>query len=557
IRWQVLIAFAGIVLLATLLGYSTYNVATVLVPDHGGVFREGVAGSPKYLNPLLCQVNDVDMDLCKLLYRGLTKIDRHGRVAPDLASGWTIADDVTYTFRLQPDQRWHDGQPITADDVLFTIDVLQDPEVSSLPEVASLWRSVTVEKVDDLSVRFSLSEAFPPFIEYTSIGLLPKHIWEDRSPAELATMTLSASPVGSGPLQVTELTSDHIRLEPSPYMTDADPYLSALELHFYPDHPSLFAAYAMEEIDGISYITPQDLSAAAAREDLQVFSSVQPGYVAIVLNQDNPDVAFFQEKEVRQALYYGLNRERLIDDIVAGQGILAESVLLPEHWAYNPDAQQYHYDPEKARQLLDQTGWIDSDGDGIRDKDGRPMEFVLYGNDDITRQALIERIALDWQELGIRVNPVAVTYAGLVGDFLAPRRFDAALVAWEVEGDPDPYPLWHSTQVEGGQNYGGWRNDEADELMEQARTLVSESDRQQLYARFQEIFAEEAPALLLYYPVYTYGVSNRVHNVQVGVLNEPSDRFETFSDWYILTRRVPANQLPADMPPEPPSSAGE
>jgi peptide/nickel transport system substrate-binding protein len=189
----------------------------------------------------------------------------------------------------------------------------------------------------------------------------------------------------------------------------------------------------------------------------------------------------------------------------------------------------------------------------VREKEGKPLRFLLYSNDDPARQALIEQIAADWKMIGVDAQPTPVTFAGLVADFLNPRRFDAALIGWEIPGDPDPYPLWHSTQAAGGgQNFSGWDNPEADALMEQGRALSDEAARRALYAQFQTIFAEEVPSLLLYHPVYTYGVSSRVHNVQIGALNQPSARFATFADWYILTRRVPANQVPLAVPPTPP-----
>jgi peptide/nickel transport system substrate-binding protein len=143
----------------------------------------------------------------------------------------------------------------------------------------------------------------------------------------------------------------------------------------------------------------------------------------------------------------------------------------------------------------------------------------------------------------------------MVTDFLAPRRFEAALTSWDQVGDPDPYPQWHSSQAAGGgQNYTGWANAEADQLMEEARKSSDSNKRKELYGRFQSIFAEELPSLLLYYPVYTYGVSDRVNNVQIGSLNTPSERFANFADWYIASRRVPANQAPANLPPTPPGA---
>jgi len=548
----------GILLLALVLGYSTYTVTTVLVPDRGGVFREGVAGNPTYLNPLLCDATDVDLDLCTLLYRGLTRIDKNGRVVPDLAEGWTVSEGVDYLFRIKPDQYWHDGLPVTADDVLFTVGVLQDPEVYSLPDLTSLWRSVQVEKVDDLQVRFRLAQPFTPFLDYTSIGLLPAHIWSNTPAGDLATKPLDATPIGNGALKVVETAADHIRLEPNPFYQGPRPYLSALELRFYPDHGSAFTGFVNGEIEGVSQIAPQDLEAAAEREDIQLFSSATSEYLSIIFNLTNPDVPFLQDVQVRQALYYGLNRTRLIEEVADGQGIIAHSPFLPENWAYNPDVRRYDYDPALASSILDQVGWIDTDGDGIRDKDGQPLSFLLYANDDPLRQALIERVAADWRAIGVEAKTVSVTFAGLVTDFLNPRRFDAALIGWEVTGDPDPYPLWHSTQASGGgQNYSGWQNDEADQLIEEARALTNEEDRKASYRRFQELFVEELPALPLFYPVYTYGVSSKVHNVQIGSLNRPAERFATFHEWYMLTRRVPVSQVPSQAPPTPPGALAE
>jgi peptide/nickel transport system substrate-binding protein len=208
--------------------------------------------------------------------------------------------------------------------------------------------------------------------------------------------------------------------------------------------------------------------------------------------------------------------------------------------------------------LLDEAGWIDSNGDGIRDKNGVPFEFLLYAGDEAVQTALIERISQDWQQVGVRAVPTPVSFAGLLSDFLVPRKFSAALLNWETPGDPDPYQLWHSTRAEGGgQNYAVWRNEQADEIMEQARTIINESERRRLYWQFQDIFADELPGLILYYPVYTYGVSQRVHNVQIGSLNNPSERFADFAEWYIVTRRVPANQVPTAVPPTPPGGLAQ
>ena len=541
VRWQVAIALLGIALLSSLLAYSAYSFTNVLVPDRGGTFREGVVGSAQYINPLLCHFNEVDQDLCALVFRGLTRLDEQGRVVPDLAEGppQVSPDQLTYTFRLRPGLQWQDGAPITADDVVFTIRLMQDPDFPGVPFLGDLWRTVEVEKLDERTVRFTLTQPFTPFLDYTTIGLLPAHLWRGIAAGQLLQSQLNVQPVGNGPFQVTEVSATYVRLEPNPRYPGPTPYLAALEFRFYPDYPSLYRAFEQGEIEGISRVLPQDLAWAEAREDLQLFSAPLSGYVIILLNLQNPNTPFFQDKVVRQALMYALDRQRLVDEVLSGQGIVAHSPIMPYNWAYYDEVKRYPQDVEKARQLLEEAGYVDGDGDGVRERDGRPLRFLLLSDDSPIRQKLAAAISEAWRAIGIEAVPQPVTFTGLVSDFIVPRQFDAAILSWELSGDPDPYPLWHSTQIsDGGQNYGGWVHRRADELMEAARALSDADERKALYREFQEIFAEELPGLLLYYPVYTYGVSDRVHGVEIGPLNEPGDRFRTIAQWYMVTRRV-------------------
>lgn len=557
VRWQVAIALLGIALLSTLLAYSAYSFTTVIVPDRGGTFREGVVGSAQSINPLLCHYNDVDQDLCALVFSGLARFDERGRVVPDLAEAppQITPDGLTYTFRLRPGLTWQDGAPLTADDVAFTIRLIQDPGFPGVPFLSELWRMVQVEKLDDLTIRFTLTQPYAPFLDYTTIGLLPRHLW-DNVPAEQMTHSqLNASPVGNGPFQVTEVSADHVRLEPNPRYQGATPYITSLEFRFYPDYPSLYNAFKRGEIEGISRILPQDLGWAETRTDLELFSAPISGYVIVLFNLKNPNLPFLQDKRVRQALLYALDRQRLIDEELDGQGLVAHSPFMPYSWAYNPNIHRYNQDLEQARRLLEEAGYVDSDGDGIREKDGTPLRLILLSDDEPVRQHLAEAISRAWREIGIEAQPQAVSFTGLISDFIYPRQFDAAILSWELPGDPDPYPLWHSTQATGeGQNYSGWANQEADQLIEQARAIADPEVRRALYYRFQEIFAEEVPGLLLYHPVYTYGVSTKVHHVEIGPLSRPSDRFRTFARWYMTTRRVTLPEAQAGSTP-PTSSA--
>ncbi|MDH7485121.1 MAG: peptide ABC transporter substrate-binding protein [Anaerolineae bacterium] len=539
IRWQAAIAFLGLVLLAALLAYSAYSVTTTTVPAQGGVYVEGLAGNPQYINPLLSHYNSVDQDLCALIFQGLTAFDEQGNVVPALAERWDISPDgLVYTFTLRQDVRWHDGIPFTADDVLYSIGVVQDADFQGLPDIRELWRRVQVEKLDQHTVRFTLAEPFTPFLDYTTMGLLPAHLWKEIPPRLMPRAQLNTRPVGTGPFRLTEVDALHAVLEPNPYARGKPPYLEAVEFRFYPDYQSIYAAFERGEVDAISRILPGDLGWAAAIEEMNILSAPLAGFVAILLNLNNPNTPQLQEKEVRQALLYALDRQALIDQATGGEGVLAHSPIVPRTWAYHQEVRHYGYEPETARALLEEAGWRDGDGDGVREKGEQRLEFILLGDDDAVRVRMLEMIAADWAEVGVRAVPQPVSFAGLVSDFLYPRHFDAALVSWELSGDPDPYPLWHSTQVEGGQNYAGWAHRRADEIMEEARMTGDQARRMALYREFQDIFAEELPALPLFHPVYSYGVREKVQGVTIGRLNEPSDRFRTIADWYIVTRRL-------------------
>lgn len=547
-RWQVILALLGIMLLlVTLLGYSSYTFATELVPEKGGVFREGVAGMPKYLSPLRCQAdNDIDQDICVLLFRGLTKVDSSGRVVPDLAEDWTISNSNVYTFRLKPQQFWGDGQPVTADDVMFTVGIIQDPELTSLPSLSRLWRSVQAEKLDDLTVRFTLSEPFSPFLDYTAMALMPRHVWGDWPASELAkerdVITLSTIPVGNGPFKIGEISATSVRLEPNPFYSGDIPYINSLELVFYSDHPSALAAFLNDEVDGVSRVLPLDLPAVAEMDDVNLYNSILPSYTNILFNLRSESSAFLQDPTMRRALYHATDRQRIVQEVLADQGVVAGGLFPPQNWAYNPNTPQHEYSPQRAAELLNEAGWIDTDGDNIRDKDGQALSIQLAAG--ASHQTVIERVAGDWAAVGVRVTPVVLDEVTQVVERLNQRDFDAVLIGWEVPGDPDPYGLWHSSQADNpGQNYSGWSNPEADQLMEAARTVVELEKRQALYFRLQEIFNNDVPAIMLYHPIYTYAVGEHVKNAQIGLLNHPSERFLDFADWYINERRIPANQL--------------
>lgn len=542
-RPQVLLTLLGLVVLVAGVAYISYQVATVEVPVHGGTYVEGLAGNPRTINPILCHANPVDRDIASLVFTGLVRAETDGTIVPDLATRWEITPDETiYTFHLRRDVLWHDGAPFTADDVVYTLTTIQDPDYSGAPFLAEMWRNVVIQKLDTYTVRFVLREPFTPFLDYATVGILPAHILGGVSAADLPSATFNATPIGTGPWKIEQVSARSVSLVPHHDYYRADesdgPYLERITFRFYPSLAAVYEAYTRGEVAGISRVLPEHLEFVRQDAKLTLYSAPLSGYTVIFLNLDR---AVFQDRAVRQAIMWALDRQALVDEILHGQGIVLDTPILPNSWAFDPDTPTYRYDTQKARAVLEDAGWLDHDQDGVRSRGALKLEFTLATNEgDATRLALIERISEQLAEVGMRVHPEIVSWEELVQDQLRRRRYDAILGGWEsLPPDPDPYIYWHSTQVsEDGLNFGGYINPEADRLLETARATTDPELRRDLYYRFQRLFAEDVPAILLYQPVYSYAVGANIHGIQMGPTIDGSDRLRTSLDWYMSTKRV-------------------
>ena len=551
--WQASLALLGIVLVFIIL----FQVVSTSAPPEaaavaegpvaGGTYVEGVLGYSERINPILAPLmvpaNPVDQDLSRLVFDGLTTLDETGQVSPALATEWEISEDgKVYEFHLREDVLWHDGAPFTAADVAFTIQAIQDPGYKGDPNLGELWRNVTVEEVDTHTVRLTLEDPFPSFLQYTTIGLLPAHLLSAVPAADLPTHEFSTEhPVGTGRFMVESISPDRVVLAANPDFWGPKPYLGQVEFWFYAEWKDLLEDYGQGVIQGFHPPKIQDLPALAEMPELNLYSALSDGYGLVYLNLGRESLPFFQVQEVRQALLYALDRQALIDHGLEGQGQVADSPIPPMTWAYDPMVRQYGYDPERAIGLMDAAGWMDTNADRIRDKDGVTMTFTLLTNDDPSMVRMAEEIAAQWLAVGVETRVQSVSSASAL-QLVRSRDFDATLVQVELTADPDPYPLWHSTQAQSGQNFSGFANDAADIVMEEARFTTDTEQRVELYHTFQGIFVDEVPALLIYYPIYTYAVDEQVRDLQLSPLLHSSDRFRNVQDWYIQTEPIPISE---------------
>lgn len=548
LRWQLLIIFlTGIVVGVLLLSEQPIDLPTVeLKPTEKGSYTEALIGSVQRLNPVLDFYNPVDRDVNRLLYSRLLQFDARGNPIPDLAESWGISEDGTvYNFLLREDAKWHDGQPVTADDILFTVEMLRQGEGVVPEDLRTFWQAVEVTG-QGRDVQFLLPEPFAPFLDYLTFGVLPHHLLGEKQFDELRDDAFNLQPVGSGPyrLQRWIVEGEQIQgvvLEASTNYYGAQPEIETIVFRYYSDSASALQAYREGLVQGISEITLDVLPDAMREPDLSLYTGRRPEISLVLFNLKDPKAGFLQKVEMRRALYMAINRQALINDVLDGQALLANGVVFPGTWAYYDGVPEVNYDPEKALSLIKQAGYVlAQEGDTVRRKGDEELSLTMIYPDTPIHRALAERIADDWRRLGVGVTLEALPYDQLVSDRLAPRAYQVALVDLNLarSPDPDPYPFWDQVQAQTGQNYSQWDNRTASEYLEQARVTVNRSERERLYRNFQIVFADELPALPLFYPVYTYGVSNKVYNVRMGPLFDNSDRLATILQWSLVKPQV-------------------
>jgi peptide/nickel transport system substrate-binding protein len=533
---QLAIAVAGMALVAAVLMSFARTAVFAEVPDYGGAYVEGLAGFPQAMNPVLAN-DDASRSVNALVFSGLTKPDQNGQPVADLAEKWEVsADGKTYTFVLRENARWHDGTPVTAEDAVFTIKTVQDPLY--LGQLGGVWRDVAAEKVDDRTLKLTLQkDSFAPFIEYTSLGLLPAHLLAGVTARDLPTHRFNVQPVGSGPFRVKEVKPEQIVLEAAPEFYGAKPYLSRIVFRIYPNYKTILTALERDEVEGVPLVDPQDVSRISRDQRATLYDAPQASLTLLFFNLAAPPL---NDRNVRQALAHAIDRQKLIDVSRQGHGRRADSPILPSSWAYHPDVKRYDHDVAKAKATLDAAGWkLETPESTVRTKDGKPLRLVLLTNDRRERVQLAEEIQRQLTQVGFEVEVQATGSGGLVQDFLLPRRYEMALFSWDFNGfDPDPYALWHSTQLAPvGLNVTGFNNRRSDELLEKGRRTTNREERAKLYQEFQSVFAEELPSLPLFFPTYDFAISTKIKGVKPGVVANPADRFRNVVEWYAKTRR--------------------
>lgn len=531
IRWQILIAVCAAIIVVGLLGSVAVSSSATTRPLEGAVYVEGVVGTPQQLNPLVHGPNasQIERDLAALLLEGLTRVGVDGRIVPALAERWAVSSDGRiYTFTLRAGQTWHDGAPVTADDVLYTVRGVQNANFPGDPQLAALWRNVLVQKLDERTVEFQLSTPFAPFPSIARLPILPVHLFRTLRPEQWPNAAWNQQPVGTGRYKLFALDAQQAVLVPFAGYPGA-PALDNLVLRFYPTADAAVLGLSRREVQGVATVAMGGQNLPAVPRRAQRLLAPLGDYTMLTFNlQQSP----LDELQLRRALVLGLNRDVLIANVLGGQAQTLDTPVLPGTWAAEPAARLPEFRRSAAQQQLGALGYVDTNGDGWVEADGQRLVLPLLVADAVEANAVANELARQLREIGVGLDIRRVPSSELQTE-LAAHNFTMALHSWSDVGvDPDVFALWHSSRVDGGTNYAGLRDTQIDQLLANGRAAQDEPRRRKIYADFQRRWVELIPSLPLYQSVLAYDLEvEALPPAPPDVLSSRVERFAVLDGW--------------------------
>lgn len=522
------------------------KAVSVVVPARGGSLTEGIVGPPRFINPIL-DISQADEDLTQLVYSGLTRVLPDGSIIPDLAEKFSISEDgTTYTFTLRKTAVFHDGTRITPADVLFTVQSAQNPEIKS-PRRAD-WEGVSASSPDDQTIVFKLQHAYAPFIENTTLGILPKHLWGSISAEEFPFSSLNTHPVGSGPYKIYSSQTDSTGVAESYTLSSFKqfalhaPYLSKITFLFYQNEESLIKAYNYGSIDSLAGISPGGLS-SLKRSDSSVMHMPLPRVFGVFFNQGRAPV--LADTAVRAALDAAIDKQALVNSILLGYGATLNGPIPPGVLETRPSLSSANATTsaslyaQKARDTLSKGGWTYDAETRAWKKKKQLLSISLATADAPELADTANKVAEFWRAAGVQVNVRVYPISELNTNVIRPRSYDAILFGEVVGRTLDLFAFWHSSQRnDPGLNLAMYANSKVDTILANARAMTDRKAREASYAPFVSAIAKDQPAIFLYSPEFIYVVPKALQGVALGALTTPSERFQNVMNWYAETESV-------------------
>lgn len=535
----------GISALAVLMMiYSVNNHFMVAIPAEGGTLKEGVVGTPRYVNPLL-SATDADRDLSVLMYRGLMKENADGDLVPDLAASYELSkDNLTYTFTLK-DATFHDGEAITSADVAYTVTSAQDAQLKSPKRIE--WQGVSVKTPDTKTVSFTLNAPYAPFLTSTTIGIIPKHIWsnipyENWNYSDYNTKNI----VGSGWYKIRNISENSSGIPTAYSLTRASqkdpnaPLIKNIELHFYPNETDMIAGFKSNEIDTLGGIDPENAQ-KLTDEGATLISAPLPRIFGLFFNQSQAKI--FTEAAVRKAVNLAIDKEAIVRDVLHGYGTPTADPIPESTNLTAPEGTVAAGNIQAARTLLEKNGWkVGSDGIYQKDvskKETLRLSFEIDTNDVPELKQAVDMIVINLRDAGIEARAKVYETGSLNQDIIRPRKFQALFFGQVVSSQSDLFAFWHSSQrTDPGLNIAGYANPNSDKLLEQGLQTLDEKRQREIYGKFVATISADMPAVFVYSPAYIYAVRENIPGITLGHINKPEDRFTTETTWYLDTEKV-------------------
>lgn len=526
----------------------------VQIPANGGEFLEGIVGLPHMINPVLA-ITDVDRDISSLVYSGLMKY-KDGVLVEDLAESYKVSDDgLIYTFTLKPNLLFHDNTPLTTDDIAFTIQKVQNEALKS-PRKAD-WNNITVKIISPKEIQFILKQPYSPFITNTTLGIIPKHIWNNLNDDQFIFSENNIEPIGSGPYLIKDITRDNSGIPEEYNLVSFKKYynqkahINLITLVFFADIEKAISALENGTIESLAEIPSDQINRfvvdcltktdCEAKQKYSIISTPLPRIFGIFFNQNNNQV--LADKNVRQALSIAIDRSNIIDSTLNGYG---EAITGPLPYGLNNQKTVNipKQDLALARSILEKSGWTKNPTTGIYEKKGpkntlQILAFDLATSDASDLKQTAEIIKSAWTAIGVKINIKIFDSGELYQNIIRPRKYDALLFGQLIGKDRDIYAFWHSSQRNSpGLNVAMYANSKADSILEKIRTTNDEKLRKTKYEEFTKLINDDLPAIFLYSPDFIYLLPKKINTNNKFNITIPSDRWNSITDWYINTEKV-------------------
>jgi len=541
LSWLILAGLLISITIAQIHGLSAYY--QTLKPTSGGTYNEGIVGTFSNANPIFA-TSDVDNSVSKLIFPGLFKYNQSDQLVGDLAQSYAVdSRGLTYTVILKDNLHWQDGVPITAADVVFTYQMIENPDVGS--PLFNDWKGVKVTEVNGNTIQFSLEEPLSSFPETMTNGIIPKHILGNTDPLELRASTFNTTnPVGSGPFALSEIDvqgntpqtyEQQIGLRANPEYYGGKPKLDQFVVYAFNNQPQMLSSFKSGVLSGMAGLTnlPQSIQNSTTVYSYNVPLTAE---VMVFFNNSQPVMS---DVKVRQALVQATDEPSIINGL-GYPVIAAKSPLLPFQIGYNPKTLQLTTNIIAANQTLDQDGWV-MGKNNIRYKAGQPLKFNMFTQDNSEFDYVSSQLQQQWRKIGadVQVFPQQPTDLQTV---ISTRAYDSLLYGISIGTDPDVFAYWDSSQAQAnavpGLNLSEFKDTIADQSLEEGRTRSEAALRSIKYQSFLQEWQSQSPALALYQPRYLYVTRGQLFGFTPTMFNVGTDRYSNVSNWEIREVRT-------------------